>query len=241
MVARVGRVLFALALVMWPAVASWAQEQAFDFADPKGVNGITFILDSDLEPIVGIAGGVAGEVTFDPQNPEQFAGSISVAADQITFVNQRMTGVLQGKDWLNIAENLKITVTFGEVIAVGDDDDKLFDDDEFFEDEDEEGEDGDEEDEDGDDDDDDDETEGVRLVVAGTISVAGKTIEQEFEIYASYIPGGGAARGEGGGDLLVLRSEFEVSRYDLGIKPDMGTDNVGDEVWVIVPIAGYSK
>lgn len=207
-----------------------AEEQTFDFADPKGVNGITFILDSQLEPFVGIGGGVTGTVTMDPENPASFAGSISVATGELKLISDRMTSVMQGADWLNIGDNSDITVAFGEVLDADDDDEH------------EHGQADDDEHEDhGDHEDGDDDEDGTTLHVQGTLTFGGISIDKTFEIHATYIPDGGTQRGGGQGDLLVLRSEFTVSRYDLGISPDTGTEKVSEDVWVIVPIVGYSK
>ncbi|MBM4154013.1 MAG: YceI family protein [Lentisphaerae bacterium] len=74
----------------------------FDFEDPKGVNGIQILLDTPLEPIAGVAGGVSGKVTFDPAAPEKTTGFIEVKAAEIAFVNPMMTKVAQGADWLGI-------------------------------------------------------------------------------------------------------------------------------------------
>ncbi len=191
-----------------------AEEMTFDFADPKGVNGITFVLDSQLEPFVGTGGGITGEVTYDPEAPESFAGSISVATGELKLISDRMTNVMLGADWLNADSNQQITVEFTGAEAIEASDDA------------EAGEDAD---------------AGARLMVKGVLKYGSLSLEKDFEIHATYIPNGGTERGGGSGDLLVLRSEFTVSRYDLGIKPDMGTDKVSEEVWVIVPIAGYSK
>ena len=47
------------------ATSAIAEPVTFDFADPKGVNGVAFVMDSALEPIVGAVGGIAGTVSYD--------------------------------------------------------------------------------------------------------------------------------------------------------------------------------
>lgn len=98
--------------------AAWAEAVTYDFADPKGVNGVMFVLDSELEPFVGIGGGITGEVTYDPEAPTGFTGAISLDATTLQLVNGRMTDVMYGGDWLNVEERPTITVTFNGVSDV---------------------------------------------------------------------------------------------------------------------------
>ena len=197
----------AVALTAGLALSAAAEPTDYDFADPKGVNGIVFILDSELEPIVGIGGGVSGTIGYDAEDPASFSGSISVAVSELKVVNTGMTNAMMKDDWLNVAANAQLTVEFGEVVEV--------------------------------------ETEGdgeAVVVVEGVLKFAGLEIEKEFEILATHIEDGAPGRGRASsGDLLVLRSEFTVSRSDLGIKPEMGPEKVAEEIHIIVPIAGYAK
>lgn len=211
--------------------AALAGPTAFDFADPKGVNGIVFILDSDIEPIVGTGTGLTGTVQYDPADPASFSGSISVPTAQLRGANARMTGVLHSDQWMDAENHAQVTVTFDEVLdarpaedAQGGDDDANGST------------------EAGDTDADDAQDGKVFLTVKGRVQFAGVEIEKEFEVLATHLPDAAPERGQAeAGDLLVLRSEFTVSRRDLGIKPDMGPRQVADEVHLIVPIVGYSK
>ena len=99
-----------------------ADEVVFDFADPKGVNGVAFVLDSELEPIIGMIGGVAGTVHYDPDNPAAIHGEVSVDIAKISFINPGMTKVLAGADWLNISDEFIATFEFKGVEAVGEQD-----------------------------------------------------------------------------------------------------------------------
>ncbi len=94
-----------------------AESTEFDFKDPKGVNGVTFVMDSKLEPIIGLIGGVEGSVQYDPEQPESFGGEISIDLATITFINPGMTKALKGNDWLNITDQFKVTVAFNEVLS----------------------------------------------------------------------------------------------------------------------------
>lgn len=64
--------------------AAFAAPQTFDFKDPKGVNNVVFKLDAPLEAVNGSASGIAGTVTFDPENPAATKGKIVVASDSLT-------------------------------------------------------------------------------------------------------------------------------------------------------------
>lgn len=101
--------LFSLAT----AAALVAAPFTFDFKDPKGVNAIQFHLDSLLEPISGTAGGVAGTVSFDPENPGAATGTITVASASLTVSNATMTEHLHSPNWLDVAAHpeIKFVVT----------------------------------------------------------------------------------------------------------------------------------
>ena len=88
-------------LAIWTVSAA---EKEFDFADPKGVNGMSISLDSELEPIMGTASGISGKLRFDPGQPKSINGTISVVAKDIRMTNQRMTKVLHSVDWINVEE-----------------------------------------------------------------------------------------------------------------------------------------
>lgn len=182
-----------------------AESTSFDFADPKGVNGVVFVVDSVLEPIVGISGGVGGVVEYDPAAPTSLAGSISVDLGKMSLVNSKMLEVARGSDWLNIKDVFKATFEIKEVKSASEEAEPM-------------------------------------LTVSGVLKFGGKEIEKDVEIQVTHLPD--SAKDRGGakeGDLLVLRSMFRLSRIELGIKTDMTTEKVGDEIMVMVPIVGYSK
>ena len=93
--------LWAIAAVSVIGV-SRGQAAEFDFDDPKGVNSMVFVLDSPLEPIMGLAKGISGTVEFDPAQPEKMSGTITVAAKKVETSNSKMNDVLHGRDWLNV-------------------------------------------------------------------------------------------------------------------------------------------
>ena len=99
------------------AAAVSAAPTEFDFDDPKKVNSISFTLDSLLEPIVGIASGITGKLSFDPTSPTSTTGGISAEAKNLQFANKGMQDTLHGADWLDVNKNPKIEFKFKKVIA----------------------------------------------------------------------------------------------------------------------------
>ena len=87
----------------------------YDFKDPKGVNAITFVLDSLLEPIVGVANGVSGSLHYETGNPKALTGKIEVAASSLMTPNSKMTEVLHSEDWLNAEKHPTLTFQIKEV------------------------------------------------------------------------------------------------------------------------------
>ncbi|MEM6391618.1 MAG: YceI family protein [Planctomycetota bacterium] len=178
----------------------------YDFQDPKGVNAVLIVLDSDLEPFVGMANGITGEVTYDTADPTSFTGSIQLDVQSIQLSNERMTQVMRGAGWINAEAFNTITMTFDEVTEAQTED-------------------------------------GVTLLaVDATLAIMGKQLERELEIEVEYFKDGGKNRGGAeSGDLIKLTSVFEVTREELGIKPEMGDSVVANEIEILVMIVGYEK
>ena len=105
------------------AAPALAEEATFDFQDPKGVNGVAFIADSQLEPFVGFAHGVAGQVSFDPDAPDAFTGRISVDAQTMEVTNETMTEHMRSPGWVNATEGARFVATFDSVEQVSTSDD----------------------------------------------------------------------------------------------------------------------
>jgi len=90
----------------------------FDFEDPKGVNAISFHLDSLLEPISGTASGITGTISFDPQKPASLAGGIVVATSSLTVSNDKMREHLLGNGWLDAPTNPEIRFDIQSIDSV---------------------------------------------------------------------------------------------------------------------------
>ena len=91
---------------------------SFDFKDPKGVNAISFHLDSLLEPISGTANGITGTVKFDPANPGATSGKIVVATPSLTVTNDTMRDHLLSDGWIDAAGHPEITFDIVELSDV---------------------------------------------------------------------------------------------------------------------------
>lgn len=104
-----------IVLAGFTVVGVSAAPQVFDFKDPKGVNAITFTLDSVLEPIAGTASAVTGKVTFDHDAPAATSGRITVGASSLQVPNAKMTEHLVGADWVNAEAHPEISFAFSSL------------------------------------------------------------------------------------------------------------------------------
>jgi polyisoprenoid-binding protein YceI len=103
----------------WMATgAAIAAERTFTFEDPKGVNAVSFFVDSLLEPILGYANMVGGTVTVDPENPKSFRATFDVPVKAVTTPNRIMTEHLHGPKWLDAETHPDLTFVSKEVLEV---------------------------------------------------------------------------------------------------------------------------
>lgn len=110
------QIVFTTALSFFLAnTAVMAAATIFDFKDPKGVNTIAFILDSTLEPMIGVASGISGTISFDPENPKATTGKITVQTRSLRFENKEMTDHLHKGEWLDAAKNPTVEFTIKKV------------------------------------------------------------------------------------------------------------------------------
>src|SRR3990167_182940 len=99
----------------------------FDFKDPKGVNSISFTLDSLVEPFTGMASGITGKVTFDPADPKATKGVIAVEAKSLHLEHKGMKETMHGADWLDVQKNPKIEFAIKKVTDYRSAGDNVFD------------------------------------------------------------------------------------------------------------------
>ena len=75
----------------------------------------------------------------------------------------------------------------------------------------------------------------------GTFSLHGVSKEITVPVKLTYLPGKLAARTPNmKGDLLVVRTNFDIKRSDYKINPGSGEDKVSDEINLSLSIAGMS-
>jgi polyisoprenoid-binding protein YceI len=84
------------------AVAGGGSTKAYDFRDPKSLNTVIVVLDSPLEPMVGLANGVSGDLTFDPSAPQASRGRIVVDAASVQFSNPGLAATARGPDGFDV-------------------------------------------------------------------------------------------------------------------------------------------
>ena len=206
-ISRYTRVAVLLLAGWMPVGNASAGEIEFDFKDPKGINSVSFVLDSVLEPIMGVSTGISGKVTFDPANPKSLSGRIAIDATQIKCALPGMTKVLHGEDWIDVAKHPTIEFVFKRVSKVTTSDGKT-----------------------------------ASLIVVGEMTLKGVTKEIVVSVHVTFLPDRMGNRMRGAtGDLLVLRSTFTISRKAFGIKPNMGSDAVADDIELRISIVGWNK
>ena len=104
-----------LSILLTAALALHAAPKSFDFKDPKGVNHVMFMLDAPLEFISGNGNDIHGIVEFDQAHPEKTKGEIVLAVSSLSVTSQKMTNVMKGKKWLNLAKNKEIRYKFDSI------------------------------------------------------------------------------------------------------------------------------
>lgn len=76
--------------------------------------------------------------------------------------------------------------------------------------------------------------------VTGIFTLNGVSKEITVDAKVTYLPGKLSDRtgGKMEGDLLVIRSEFDIKRSDYNIQPGQNTDKVAEEIEISLSIAG---
>ena len=79
------------------------------------------------------------------------------------------------------------------------------------------------------------------LLVRGDFTLRGITKQLYIPVTISFLPGKLSARQKGKeGDLLILRSNFQIQRKDFNIKPEMDGSTVATEIQINLGIVGIS-
>ena len=100
---------------MIPTVLTFAKSKSFDFKDPKNVNNIIFQMDAPLESINGSGDEISGSVNFDPNNPENTSGQITLGAKSLHVGNPVLKEHMHGKDWLDVQKFPTINFTLNKL------------------------------------------------------------------------------------------------------------------------------
>ena len=107
--------IFKILIVLLFPLSLIAEAKSFDFKDPKGVNAVIFQLDALLESINGSAGGISGNVSFDPANPKDTSGSIVLQASSLRVDNPVLQEHMHGEDWLNVSQFPEIEFSLSDL------------------------------------------------------------------------------------------------------------------------------
>tara|TARA_B100002019_G_scaffold94397_1_gene81340 strand:+ start:6373 stop:6975 length:603 start_codon:yes stop_codon:yes gene_type:complete len=102
-------------LLLLLPVSLLAESKSYNFKDPKGVNTIIFQLDALLESINGSAGGISGNVSFDPENPGNTKGSIILEGSSLRVDNPVLQEHMHGENWLNVSKFPQIEFSFSHL------------------------------------------------------------------------------------------------------------------------------
>jgi len=195
---NVARISFFLLLPL----SVFAGHKSFDFKDPKGVNTVIFQLDALLESINGSAGGISGNVSFDPANPKDTSGSIVLQASSLRVDNPVLQEHMHGEDWLNVSQFPEIEFALSDLQNV--------------------------------------QREGrtIWAEAEGKMTIRNITIKMSVPVELTYLEGMLEKRNKVAGDLLVVRSKFQVKRDDFGIKPGEYLDKVANDIEISINLAG---
>lgn len=197
----------AILLISMGSVAL-AEPLTFDFKDPKGVNTVYFLLDSPLEPIMGLAAGISGHVKFDPQHPDSLSGHFTIPATSVLTQIPLMNQQLHSSEWLDAKKYPTIQLKFEEIKGVKKTGPEVFE--AAFE--------------------ADFTCRGITRKVP--VKATATYLPGKLGDRLKGMPDAPE------GDLLVVRAAFTFSRGDFGIKPGQYFDKVASEIEVHVNIAG---
>jgi len=194
--------IFKILTVLLFPLSLFAEAKSFDFKDPKGVNTVIFQLDALLESISGSAGGISGNVSFDPQNPKGTTGSIILQSSSLRVDNPVLQEHMHGEGWLNVSKFPQIEFALSDLQNV--------------------------------------EMEGrtIRAQAEGKMTICNVTIKMSVTVELTYLEGMLEKRNKVAGDLLVVRSKFQVKRDDFGIKPGEYLDKVANDIEISINLAG---
>jgi len=78
----------------------------------------------------------------------------------------------------------------------------------------------------------------IRAQAEGKMTIRNVTIKMSVPVELTYLEGMLEKRNKVAGDLLVVRSKFQVKRDDFGIKPGEYLDKVANDIEISINLAG---
>ena len=91
------------------AAPAFAEKKSFTYKDPKGINAVSFVLDSEMEPIVGFAKDIEGDIDIDPKNPADVTGELWIPLTGFVFANGGMGDSLRSSKWMSADKFPKVS------------------------------------------------------------------------------------------------------------------------------------
>ena len=193
--------------------------QTFDLKDPKGVNAISFMIDSRLEQQVGSASDISGTVSIDMADPRKSSGTITIPVSGMKMTNAMMTDHLHGEKWLDMAKYPVITFKIKKISNLSVSAMKLVDPS------------APEPPEDPD----------YRADVTGDFTCHGISKEIVIPVKMTYLKDMlGKRIPNMKGDLIVLRSSFNIYRDDFKISGGAANDVLSNKIEVRMAVTGIS-
>lgn len=198
------RLAFTFAILGTLSTFATAQVQRFDFKDPKEISAVSLKIDSVLEPIVGYAKGISGDLLFDPKHPERATGTVTVDAQSVQFAHDGYTQTARGYA-LNSEKFPTLSLKLRKVVKVEEVAKNKF-----------------------------------RGIVLADFTCRGITKQKRLLVQADLHPGMAEERtgGDLKGDVLVVRTHFNVNRTEHGISEGIPENLVAETVEVDVAVVG---
>lgn len=203
------------------AFAPFGDRREFTFTDPKRVNSASWLVDSPLEPIQGVATVVEGTIQFDPENPEATTGKIVIPTSSLKSPVEGMTGHLISSRWLDAEKFPTIEFVVKRVVVKSFSATPLTGPDEPT-------------------------TNGYKefsLQVTGDFSLHGVTKSLTIPVAASYMPEGLTQKmgRRLKGDLVRIRADFSINRADFGIDGGVPITLVGPKIEIRCSVAAVAQ
>ena len=202
--------LICLALVVSVLSLAFVASKATSFTlkDPKNVNSMRFTLDGRIEQFSGLATGIEGDFTFDPEDVAATRGKVVVQADSLKTSVANMTEHMHGSMWLDTEKYPTIEFEIKKITNVK----KL-----------------------------DSKDASWSMSVTGHFTMHGVTKSMTIPVRLTHLPGQLRKRNRRAGDLIVLRSAFEIKRSDFGVIGNQTLDIVSDIVKIEFSIGSFAQ